>query len=65
MANKLDEMRDAANEAKSTLAAADSVANTMAFMLRGRMRHVWNKDTLKRLKAELSNFNSRTGEWKA
>jgi len=58
-----DDMRAAEVHARMTMQAADKVANDMAAMLKGRLRHVhsWN---LAELKKELRDFNSRTREWK-
>ena len=63
MPNKFDEMRQAVSEARQTLSAADDVANAMAILLEGRLRKVndWN---LKKLKAELRDFNAHTGKWR-
>ena len=63
MSNIFDETRYAVNQAKTTLRAADSVANDMAFLLIGRLHHC-SPQTLVRLKRELKNFNSQTREWK-
>lgn len=61
--NKFDEMKAALIEAEATVRAADSIADHMARILRGRLRKVskWN---LKSLKRELADFNAHTGEWK-
>ena len=61
--NIFDDMRAAEAHARTTMQAADKVANAMAAMLEGRLRHVhyWN---LVELKKELRDFNSRTREWK-
>jgi hypothetical protein len=58
-----DVMRRAVAEAKETMSAADQMANQLAGLLRGRLRHVqpWH---LKALKKELQNFNAHTGRWK-
>lgn len=57
------EMRKAVDEAKTTMRAADNVANDLAIILKGRLRSVydWN---LKELKKELESFNAKTGKWK-
>ena len=62
MANKFDEMREAMREARSTMYAADNIANDMADMLEGRLRKVsgWK---LKKLKRELKKFNMHTQRW--
>jgi len=61
--NTFDQMREAMREAQTTMRAADSVADTMAEMLRGRLKKVrrWHLAALKR---ELRDFNMHTGEWK-
>jgi hypothetical protein len=57
------EMRKAVEEAEQALRAADNVANDIAKVLHGRLRKVstWH---LKKLKAELKNYNMHTGRWK-
>jgi hypothetical protein len=57
------EMRRAIEEAKQTIRSADNCANDIAEVLHGRLRKVsdWN---LKKLKAELKNYNMHTGRWK-
>lgn len=64
MGNVWDEMRHAIADATNTLRAADSVAEDMAYLLKGRMRQVDNKYTLRALKRELRDFDSTTGTWK-
>tara|TARA_S200002703_G_scaffold56809_1_gene49557 strand:+ start:234 stop:422 length:189 start_codon:yes stop_codon:yes gene_type:complete len=61
--SKWDEMKAAMEEARVQMNVADSMANEMARMLKGRCRKVntWN---LKDLKKELKDFNAQTGEWK-
>lgn len=56
-------MREAFDEVKRMSSAADSMANTIADILVGRLRKV-NHYHLKRLKKELSQYNAHTGEWK-
>jgi hypothetical protein len=63
MSNQFDEFRAAMREAKTTMWAADSIAEDMADSLRGRLRKV-SIYTLKKLKRELSQFNANTGRWK-
>lgn len=64
MTNHFDNMRAAMTEARQVQAAADSQADAMAHILRGRLRKVssWH---LKALKRELRDFNMHTGEWKS
>lgn len=57
------EMRREINKAKATLRDADDVANQVASLLPGRLRHV-SGSTLKQLKMELKDFNAHTFEWK-
>lgn len=47
-----------------TLNVLDSFASTLARLLMGRLRKVNNATALRALKAELANFDSRTGKWK-
>lgn len=63
MENTYDTFRKAMGEARQVNAAADSIANDMAEALEGRLRKVstWK---LRRLKRELSQFNSHTRKWK-
>lgn len=56
-------MREAVQEARITMMAADRVVSEMAGLLRGRLRNVYSR-TLADLKKELRNFNAHTGEWK-
>lgn len=63
MSNIFDETRRAVSQARETLRAADSVADDMAFLLRGRLRKV-SRYNLQQLKRELNSFNSKTGQWK-
>jgi hypothetical protein len=60
---ELWEMKQAINDAKQTIKAADDVANSIASILPGRLRHVsvW---TLAQLKKELREFNAHTRRWK-
>jgi len=57
-----DDFRKCYAEAEKTMKQADDVADSMAAMLRGRMRKV-SPYVLKQLKRELSRFNARTGRW--
>jgi hypothetical protein len=61
--NKFDEMRQAVNDAKRTLSAADVVATDLAYMLEGRLRKVNSVRSLSILKKELRHFNIHTGNW--
>lgn len=61
--NAFDTMRQAINDAKEVNRAADSMANSMATILEGRLKHV-SSWTLKSLKRELRDFNIHTGHWK-
>ena len=51
-------------EAESTLRHADQVAEGMAQLLRGRLRHV-SGPVLVALKHELTAYNAHTMEWDA
>lgn len=62
--NVFDEMRRAVVEAGDTLRAADSVANDLAWLLKGRLRHVGNTYTLTALKRELRDFDLTKRAWK-
>ena len=64
MNNVFDDMRDAVEDAKRTLRAADFVATGMAKTLLGRLRHVDSRDTLIALKRELQDFDAHRKEWK-
>lgn len=61
--NTFDEMRQALRDARTTMAAADSVANGMAELLVGRLRKV-SPVYLEKLKRELRDYNIHTGRWK-
>ena len=63
MSNIFDDMRAAERDARNTMRAADEVANSMAQILIGRLKHVGTY-TLSQLKAELRDFNMHTGDWK-
>jgi len=62
--SRYTEMRDAVEDANTTLRAADRCANDLAYLLRGRLRHV-SGTNLEALKRELKNFNMHTYLWKA
>jgi hypothetical protein len=62
--NKFDEMRAAVSEARHTFSAADSVAASMADILRGRLRNNVPAHTLRALKKELRDFDMHRGRWK-
>ncbi len=64
MSNPFDETRAAVAQAKLQLEAADAVANSMANLLQGRLRKVWNNDHLAALKRELTDYNIQTRTWK-
>lgn len=63
MNNPFDEMRRAVESARDLNRAVDKQSNDMAELLDGRLQHVAHH-RLKRLKAQLRNFNANTGEWK-
>lgn len=62
--NAFDDVRAAVDQAKHQLEAADSVAQNMARLLKGRLRHVYDTAALAALKHELRDFNIQTGRWK-
>ncbi len=57
------EMRAEVDSARITMRAADNVANDLASILVGRLRHV-GISNLKKLKKELRDYNIHTGQWK-
>lgn len=57
------QMRREINEAGQVLKNADEVANSIANILPGRLRHV-SSYTLAKLKKELKDYNAHTGQWK-
>lgn len=56
-----EEAEAALRATERTLNVLDSFASTLARLLRGRLRKVNNATALRALKAELANFDSRTG----
>jgi hypothetical protein len=60
--NVFDQMREAMREARQRIASADVVADDIARMLSGRLRHV-SGGALIALKRELSQFNMKTKRW--
>lgn len=58
-----EEMIATLREASRTIRSADRVANDMACLLKGRLRHV-NGNHLENLKRELRDFNMQTYKWK-
>ena len=56
-------MRREINQAGTVLRNADNVANDIAQLLPGRLKHV-DSYTLKKLKIELKKFNAHTGTWR-
>lgn len=63
MENAFDTMRAAVREARAVENAANEHANAMAWIIKGRLRHV-SADALREMKRELRDFNIHTGEWK-
>ena len=63
MSNPFDDVRVAVQDARAKLRAADSVAYSMAELLRGRLRQVDSKYLLRALKSELRQYNANTGKW--
>lgn len=67
---KSEEMIKAIKEADQTLINAEKVAYDLAMCLRSRLRNVnkrwWSgSEVLKDLKAELKDFDARSGSWKS
>ena len=60
---ELWEMRREINAAKQTIRNADEIADSIASILPGRLRHV-SCGTLEKIKKELRDFNAHTGQWK-
>lgn len=59
------EMLDAVRQARETISNGDRAASMIAPLLRDRLRIAdVDRHTLRRLKAELAHFDSRSGEWK-
>lgn len=59
-----EEAEAALRATERTLNVLDSFASTLARLLMGRLRKVNSGTALKALKAELANYDSRTGKWK-
>ena len=57
------QMKREISEAKQVLRNADDVADSIAEILPGRLRHV-SGYTLAKLKKELKDFNAHTGQWR-
>lgn len=64
MSLRWHEAASALDDARSTMNVADSIAKDMARALVGRLRKVNDAETLRALKRELSNYNTRTEKWK-
>ena len=62
--NKWDDMREAVQDANSTLDAADSVVDDLAYMLKGRLNKVSRGWVLSLLKKELKRWNIHTEQWR-
>jgi hypothetical protein len=61
----LDEVYAARAAARETISIADRVVRELAFLAAGRLRAAQcHADTLRKLKAELQDFNAVTGKWK-
>lgn len=60
-----DQLNEAVEDARTTIARSDAVVRQIAGLLRGRLRvaHI-DRHTLAALKRELQDFNSKTGRWK-
>ena len=60
-----DDMKDAINDAESTLRRADNLTDSIARFLIGRLRKVVSYNTLKHLKHELTEYDAHTHRWKS
>ena len=61
------EMKQAVNQAESTIRAVEFLASDIATLLDGRCRHVKTDKgvrALARIKKELTDFNAQTHKWK-
>lgn len=61
--NPFDEMRNAVRQARELNRAVDQQANTLVELMDGRLRNA-SPYWLKRLKAQLRDFNAHTEKWK-
>lgn len=60
-----DQIREAFNETRRLISSANWAAKDAVDFAAGRLQRLYIKaDTLRRLKAELTRFNSHTGKWK-
>lgn len=57
------DMKRALQEAAETIVSADIVVMDIAWLLKGRLRHV-DGECLEALKRELKDFNMQTYTWK-
>lgn len=57
-----DDMKAAVDQAEHTMRLVDAMADKMARLLVGRLRHV-SPSTLRSLKRELRDFNIHLGRW--
>lgn len=64
MSNIFDDMLAAVADARTTLRAADHIADGIARLLVGRLRNGVSGYTLAKLKHELRDFNMTTKTWK-
>ena len=66
---KYYDMSEAVRDAEETLNQANRQMDSLAKLMKGKLRLVSNSwqgsETLKSLKRELSQFNASTGEWKS
>ena len=66
----IEDVQGAVKQAELEIEIAEGEARTMAELLIGRLRMVsrdndyWSWQILRKLKAELKNFNSHNGQWK-
>lgn len=63
--NTFDDMREAVQDARTKLRAADNVVGAMAEMCAGRLRTAnVSPSALEKLKKELADYNIHTAKWK-
>ena len=63
MDNPFDDIRRAVQQAREVNRACDEQANVIADLLDSRLGHV-SQYRLKKLKAQLREFNAHTGSWR-
>lgn len=61
----IDDLKAAVDQAETTLRMTDLIADKMAKLLIGRLRKVTSYRVLKRLKAELQQYDATRDRWKS